>query len=1509
MSASANPYNIVAVAALLREGQGDPVCVVRWALGDSGTELPRADDVFDVEVKLDGTVVATSEVRPMNYAMLDPGRVEHPDPGTGRIWLVAAQPSGPIDPAASDQGDLTKSAIGVIHLLQPTSTPRLRVRGGRVLMKAFEQVAATHHALASLSRDDMAESAILFADALIRANIPATHLPVLLRTEFKALLADRSDGPLLSIARGRLRRFSHAALVTQALALPYMLEQLAEVFDESLQVRSHIRYAALSGGTMIDYWNDPFNKGIPPDEAARGKVWPSSELLGLGCRVVLPADIIDAAITSRANAITVRVTHRARKFPVSDPAALGLASLADIEEVFLDSDQLTFNSFDAPPLNFAQFRRAFKLGSSHPPQPPAAAYIDHGMLRVVLAQRVNEEQGEPSIGFRSGDSKIEIVIKKPGPAPFAGPDERTNTAYNVYGVWEGAPGFDAYFSDPDSDPHNKPTLEELRPWLMTRRYSYAKDLQLAFPDMDGGAHPALQEAMMRPSWHSLLSRPDQLQDETSTDITPLPDVGADGDAVFTFDLRTAIALPAADRGPLGWDMAAPMQMDWRPELDRELKRVQAKPARGQRYRFWVTAVDPFEQESKPLPVQAADTDAGEAPTWLFAPRRRTPLLPPPGDEITCTLDAGRLKVAFHTPSESQASGKDDGALLRVDSASLSATVVVFRRLLVLDKKAPTVAVAAGGMPGHPRWQSFARELEEERWRYFGSVELDAPIAGDKWETAAFPIGPDGLGWEYLAAANFAVKPAYAGYWGPSIAPVGGGGRSLTLVSADASGQYVRTCEKVEDMPAVSAVAKAKPLLVSDSKQPWWPTVDALVIHPAKPVLAPPQTRRDLILQRLLDRSLAQGENPVPRRLWGEAMLTEGQVAMAVAALERTITQNRSLPPVGDDALADVRRMLARDLLDPGTNVLRQHATIGFRGLAELAWSYTPRSRRPASDHGKLAEAAAFRIYGISVPVAKEDREHYATLGGQLTFVANKVYRIAIDKGADPEWATVGSRPTVLVMVNSAGTQILANVLRAFVDQGVNCLELAAVDGQALPAVGRAHLFAAQPIDDVLSDGVDASSSYRYFVPVPGGAAAWFAWWVSALSATGREAQPGKLSPMRSVLLPLTVEPPPPVALYAFQPTDNNIHFLDPRTNAKWMPSEVSTLRDAKSFPRTVVAWRSPASDQVDKLKLLIERRERAVARPTDARMLALALPAWNAIKRIESLADGEALQLDDLRALADWLAGAPVEAPALPADGDAWRVFGTQDPLPLAGVVDVPASVLGQQRITGEKLPAWVDYFGRNGNLQSAMDGNWDYQYRLRTFIDLDAGSGDQRYLFSAATPWSEFVQPETPPIVVKSLRTEPKEAALPKARVKFAFETPLTALLRASVASIDAGRTWEYRIVVRRKLESPSISDAPDPWIDVGKPLVIAFHSAGSLSEPVIIDDEVDRRWGGDVPTLTYRVFVQQFLRTDDGSGPVEKLIRAYSGDSGKKDISFALEAPRAPQSEVEMILTLEIT
>lgn len=1507
MSASAYPFNIVAVAALLRNGQDDPVFVVRWALGDAGTELPRADDIFDVEVKLDGVVVATAEASPMNYAMLDPGRVEHlfPEPGAGRKWMVAGQPTGPIDPAASDEGDLTKSAIGVIHLLQPTSTPRLRVRAGRVLLKAFEQIVATEPALATLSRVDMVESAIMFVDALIRANVPAAHLPVLLRTEFKALLADSTGVSLLAMTGSQVRRFSHAALVTQALAMPYMLEQLAEVIDESLQVRSHIRYSALSGGTMIDYWNDPFNTGVPPEEGGRGKAWPSAELLGLGCRIVVPTTVVEDAIASQAAELTVRVTHRERNFVVSDLSKLASANLADVDEVFLDSDRRTFHGFDAPPLNCAEFRRGFKLGSSHPPQPPAAAYIDHGMLRVALAKRPNEEQGEPSVGFRSGDSKIEIVITKPGPAPFAGPDARTNTAYNVYGVWEGAPGFDAYFSDPDT----QPTLDELRPWLMTRRYSFAKDLQLAFPDLNGRAHPALQEAMVRPAWHSLLLRPDHLQDETSADITPLPDVGAEGDAVFTFDLRTAMALPAGDRGPLGWDMSAPMHMDWRPELDRELHPVGAKPARGQRYRFWVSAVDPFEQESEPLPVQAADPDAGEAPTWLFAPRRRTPLLAPPGDEIGCTLTAsGQLEIAFSTPSESQASGRDVGKLLRVDSASLSATVVVFRRLLVLDKNQARMMASASILPEHPRWQAFARELEGERWRLFDTVTLNSPVSGDKWK-AVFPIGPDGLGWEYLAAANFSVKPAYAGYWGPSISHADGGGRCLTLVSPDASGKYVRTYEKVEDMPAVSAVAKAKPLLVSDSKQPWWPTVTALVIHAAKPVLAPPQTRRDLILQRLLDRSVAQGENTVPRRMWGEALLTEGQVTMAEAALDRTISQNSSLPPVGDAALADARRLLARDLLDPGANVLRQHATIGFRGLAELTWTYTPRSRRPASDQGKFAEAAAFRIYGISVPTAKDDRERYATLGGQLTFVANKVYRIAIDKGSALEWATIGSRPTVLVMVNSAGTRILADVLRAFVDGGVNCLELAAADGQVLPATGRAHLFAAQPIDDVLSDGIDASSSYRYFVPVPGGAAAWFAWWVSALSATGREAEKGNLSPMRSVILPRTVEPPPPPALYAFQPTDNNIHFLDPQANANWMPSKVCTVRDAKYLPRTVVAWRSPVSDPVDKLKLLIERRERAVAQPANARMLALAPLAWEAIKRIESLVDGDPIQLDDLSALADWLAGEPVDAPALPADGDIWRVFDAHDPLPLDGVVDLPAAVVAQHLKTGDKLSAWIDYFGRNGNSDGAMDGNWDFQYRLRTFIDLESGRGDQRYLFSAATPWTEFVHPETPAIRVKPLLTEHKESKLSKARVKFAFDTPLTSLLRASLASVDAGRTWEYRIVLRRKLESPSISEQKEIWIDVGKPLVIAFHSARMLGELAIIDDEVDRRWSGDVPKLTYRVFVQQFLRTDDGSGPVEKLIRAYNDDSGKKDIIISLEAPRASQSEVEMIQTMEIT
>jgi hypothetical protein len=1516
-----NPYSIVAVAALLRQKDQDPVCVVRWALGASGNELPHTNDVFDVELLVEGDLVAKRSVSPLNYAMLDPVRIglPYPAPGDTREWRVAQKPEGPIDPSATNDEDLTDDAIGVIHLLKPTSGPILRFRAARVLFEAFAEVITYEKSLQSLTEYELAESAILFAEALIRSNVRPLHLPQIAAEEYKSLMTGQPERSLLKIDAAPLRQLSHATLILHALTLPKVAFRLDEVIEQSLQVRNHIRFAALSGGEMIDYWCDPLNKGIPSNENNRGKSYPGSELMGLGCRIVIKASDIDRWISSKQD-LVVRVSHQPRNFNVTDIARLATTQFAQLCEIYLEGDLVAFEPSNLFPIQYDRLKRAMLKGSSHPAQPPSGARIDWGMVRVEMEPLKKGTPTESTTSFRTGDAKVEIAIDMPPSVPFAPKDVRTNAAYNVYGVWEGVPGFDKYFSNPTINP----CIEELRPWLLTRRYSFARDLRLAFPQIEGQDHPALIAAMMAPHWHPLLKRPDVIQDESDPEVTPLPDVSGDGDAIFTFDLRTGMAMPAPDRPPVGWDLAGPMAMAWTPEMDRDLQPFSAAPLRSQRYRFWVTSVDPFEQESDPIAVHTEDSDLGESQSFLFEPKRRTPLSPPPGGEhLSCTFDEGAksLHVRFETPFDVQISGKNStgGPQKRIDQTSIEAIVVIFRRLLLQEGKNRKLGPLAHNLPDIPQWQALARELEADRWRFFTMATVSQPTKEDQWALDFPPLAEDDLGWEYLAAVSFSVKPSHGGFWGKSALVASGRGRSLTLVKSGGSKPW--PCELIDDMPSASAISKAKPCLVSDPKSPWSPNVQNVSVLRAKAIAAPSGIRRDIVLQRLLERNFTERGQPVQRKIWGEALLTEGQIAMSREALRRTCSLlNPPLPPESEE-LTSARRILARDFgqdaLQPtATNGLRQHATVGFRGLAELKWKYIPRSNRPIGDHGKFSEAAAFRIYTTTIPTSSIDSENSATLVGDFSHISGNTYRFFPKKGGAEEFAAIICRPTAATLKGSDGIFVVTSVRQASEKGGAFIIELLPYSTGSFPKTGEARLFASQPLEDIPSRGVDETVDYRFLAPIPGGGEEWFAWWVSSVSAAGLESSPSQISPMAIELMPRTIEPPPPLALKVVPASDNRLHFLDPSNpdHAKWLPTSVSNIDDAKSFPRTVVTWRAPIVDEVEPLKIELQRIERQIAKPPHSFELNNAVKsAWEAIKTVESLPDNSPIDIEDLKAMMSWLGGSVVEVPDSPND-DYWVVFDPKELKPqmtVKGVIQIAndSQLLSDGGGAPEKLSAWVDYFGRNKDYDKAMDANWSYQYRLRTFVDMGSSLGNQRYLYSTATPWSANVVPETPAIKLSVTPAIVNEWAIPKARVRFEFHPRVTAFAKAARIGFYADiNNWEYRIVVRRKLDlPPSLGENDQTWIDVGEPLKIVLGDP-SPEKRDIIDNEVDRNWPGHAPNLLYQIFIQQFMIVNDSNGHVERLVRAFESGNGSPEIPVLLSAPLSIDREVEVCLELEI-
>ena len=233
---------------------------------------------------------------------------------------------------------------------------------------------------------------------------------------------------------------AHSALVLQTLAIPGVVTTLEEIFEESRQVRNHIRCSALQGGEMIDYWCDPKGVGGGLNEIERGKRYPASELIGLGCRIPLVTAQVDSWVKDKKS-LSVIVRHRPRSIMLLDLDELDAKGFADpAGEIHLQGD-VTMFAENQREIDWSRLKRALLLGSSHPPSPPSKAWVDWSMVRVEIAKTNPVDPAiEPSTAFRTGDGKVEIHIGIPeNPIGIYGENNETVSAYNVYGVWQGTP--------------------------------------------------------------------------------------------------------------------------------------------------------------------------------------------------------------------------------------------------------------------------------------------------------------------------------------------------------------------------------------------------------------------------------------------------------------------------------------------------------------------------------------------------------------------------------------------------------------------------------------------------------------------------------------------------------------------------------------------------------------------------------------------------------------------------------------------------------------------------------------------------------------------------------------------------------------------------------------------------------------------------------------------------------------------------------------------------------------
>ena len=1616
---------ILAVAAVRRDTSGQIACVVRWMLG-TGEDLPAQDDIFDVALSLTGArapagAIATKAVRPRLYAMLDPSRVPRPltYAGGGQAqWNDSVKPTAPVDPKAADSGVLNGHPLGVVHLLVETQTSRKQWRLAKIFAEAAKDSMVRYALKEHWKNDkDIHDSAHAFAAALVRTRTRPRHLPAALLHAREGLVqhanALRAGEPGMVPAifhyqgTSASRQFAHAALITHVVSSKAVIDRLDDTYAGAVQTRQQIRLRALHGGELIDYWDDPDNLGTPITETDRGKRYPAAELIGCGCTIPIATADFNQWVTAGYD-LQVDVTQRpavAANYRKDLPLDSSQPGDVSTRRAIFTQGTYVINTL----------RSVQSTGSSVPPPPPSDAYVNYAMdqsdIQTNLSTQFKQTSG-PSLGYATGDGKVEILIA--APALPAGSPKKSVAAFNVYGIWEGPAQVQPFFNDPTLTP----TLAQLKPWLITRRYSYGRDLQLGFPDVAPAHHPALLDLLATPPWQPILQRPDRVSDLSDGNNSTLPDSTPANITTFSVDLRQGMS-PTPDTPAdlaVNWDMGAPADTSWKPERKRDGSPAGNGP---QRYRFWVTSVDAFEQESAPVPVKTNDIDAGQAASsFFFAPVHRAPLLSSPGsgtnaDAPTLTFDSAtqRLTVQFRTPWENSAAGTSSPgstAVAHVDRTTVDPIVMIWRRRLKTQVNAPQPTNkrlhSAVSLPNFPQWIDIGQQQSAAGWEPFSGLQAPVLVAGDTWQVVSAALAPNDTGWEYSACVGFQVKAAAAAFWAPNVlimgqssgrqaylktalpsatatatisggavtgitltgggsgyqaatAPpivtfTGGGGTGATataVVSGDKvtavtltaggsnytqvpaveiSSVYAMPLVRVNETPTVSDVLTTNAVPIPNLSLPRSPQqAGSPAIWPAKPVLPPPDVRRDLVLLRLLTQSFMQAPTPVDPSDW-KTGLTQGQIGMCTTAIQRTSVHGAALDP-DDPKLQDVRNLFVTGFQQkpqdrkpgqpalPTYTALRQHMTLGFRGYLDWGWSYTP-LQSPGSAPSAEAEAVRFRVYTIRAPWDKHAASAFATLAiDQATLQNGNQYQFQVAASSLDAWETIAdvgsgfSQPTLVsIWAPNSTDPLLGSLIATSSNAGsaIVTVQLRTEDQHtALPPAAMLQFFAAQVLLEKELTNFTNPSTNPLLLPVGGGDEEAIAWWIASVSAQGR------VSPRASQLFTAqqfgtTIEPETPTGFSVAVPTDPS-HFIDPTdaTIKSWtLPTDLKTLADAEFSPRLVISWLPPAEAD---LYVAIDRMARAVAKPAllGNALLDTADP-WQSIKTIETAADTAALDVNDLNAiLPGWLLGSVVEAPAnvTSVDGDFQTLVDfTRELSATHGVKNLATKDLTADGKPILVKPGFVDYFGSDLKT-SLMDGNWEYSYRVRTAVDL----GEQydpkwRYLQSRPTIWSSYLLPETPAISVTPGRSLPSPMDIPAPVVclRIISKIDVSSSFALSKAADDP-TVWQYRVIVRRRVDVPvpkaTAGTTADLWIDIGQPTNVP---AGATVN--IFDKEVERAWPGQAPIFQYRVLVQQFKL--DGAGS-EKLIRSFDlakPNLGYCDLPITIAAPTGTSTQETQIV-----
>lgn len=1546
-------FSIVA-SAILKKHQPSHLyqLIIRWNLKLDGTSLlPAVSDEFFVHVskgrshdpaqriflRPDGTWGAIGEiipitVKPQIFAMLQTPQEHRSEDfyydrvdGQAINWMVGVAPTLPIDEHATDDSTIKIRGFGVSQLLKGVDPVRALELGYHFFYKKLrasvpsdstfsKNISSNNHLLSDLALE-FARISLYSDDGPVRSLSKIKESALTIQKIFVEMKNDfltqknlsRYASILSALYEESPIKASFESYIDTTDVLQFVsfinfvsnstsftkeeLSEYIEIYEVPRKAIGVMDTKFLSGGRMLDFWHADMNQ--------RGRQVPASELVGLGLTIgsFPPQELEEMIANQEAFVIEVIYPERLIAEDVTGQVKAEFVIEAPIHSnpVWLRGESL--QSALNPGSNY----------SSNAVCKPSVASISYDLIDMVIKREQSQEQAF-SYEHATGDQHLRLRVELPKSVNL---DRQTVAGFNIYGVWEPMDNNDPHSNELKrffSDPLIKPTLAELKPWLITKYYGYEQDLKNTFPIPE---HPNLVAALENPPYKAMLlnafdegriepgmtsnsdekgvSIPQPLLTELFRNATSLVNI-------YTLDIRKGMKYGTknGETHLKGWDMMLPPNYDWSPEKDRFGRAVQSP----QRYRFWVTSVDWFEQESEPVAVLASS--AGEETSYFYSPRYRIPLSSPIFKEsksLAFDKSTRALTVRWETPylNRGREANHVQVPAMRINPDDIFAHLKIFRRRLVKKQPEPQYFSTAEISPTYPfnapQWENaIAKILQDtehgQGWMEFstiGDIDSSKSTPDHTW-TVDVLLQPNDLGYEYIALLGATVTPAKEPFWLSNNDE-----RIIRYFeakqSADgANDSYTPKNSTLREYPRASAVVKSNLCVIpNDSPAKGIDPQLRKEFQKAKPVLPVPSIDRDRVLLKILNYPVTESNIDVARTHYRDTaeLLTPGQQAMLDSAIVRS-----GMSPDSPE-LHSVRKILSQDFRNSNAQHSQvQYSTVGFRGITRLLWSYKSVALSSADER---AEAIRFRIYLAKIPIVSSfaDRnEELIFLTKQTNLLVNNVVvqsseRCTFSATDDqPQYKVLEDLhklniPTSIILTDFTGNRLRAGIKELTyvkrdnrADFILELKDVATISG-ARPTKGSIAFVFAHEVYQVDNRFEDSLTDHSCYLPVAGGEREVFTWTVVGVSAQ-EVASILKDQVSLTEEYQSTIMPPPAVLKSVRPPGETDYYEADARK--RWAPTLVNSTARAKDLPRIVLEW-NPSLLTADTY-LAIEREQKNIAEESDAYGVTQEISAWEALREIQSTTKEIGFTIATLDAVKQWLEGEVVKAPDDHLEKKQ-RLIGPESVHLERKKYELPA-VLGTEpnpQIPPESATVFIDYFLSHDDLDNVMTSDWVYRYRLINYINIGTDKNPIA-LESAATPWTEYVRPDATPIKVEKSAEKVVEVSSFNPSIAFSFRRKIDSRKRIA-RLLSKEFDMFFRIQVRRKVTGNLTNPGVLNLRDVDRPL---FVRAGDLEvqSATIIDTDIERSFPDSTEQFEYEVLVQEFAMVPDHNGGFkEDLIR----------------------------------